>query len=105
MRHHNADHDQGHSKLVGVGGSGHKKQPHKGDPTGEGHNGVAEHHRGHTMHHEHDTHDSVTHEPLTAHVFKNPMGGESHGYGHESYQRDGFLRNSGHKGAHRIGRK
>jgi hypothetical protein len=104
-RHHNADHDHAHSKLVGQAGMGHHKQPHGHSDGGPGDTGVADHHAGHTLKHEHDTHNAVTHEPLTAHVFKNPMGGESHGYGHESYQRHGFLRHSGHKGAHRIGHR
>lgn len=104
-RHHAADHGHGHSELAEKAGMGHAKKytPHpSGGPGDDGH---AEHHRGHVMKHEHDTHESVTHEPMTAHVFKNPMGGEKHGYGHNTYQHDGFLRNSGHKGAHRIGRK
>jgi hypothetical protein len=31
-------------------------------------------------------------------------GGGAHGFGHSVAQRDGFLRNSGMKGAHRLGR-
>jgi len=105
VRHHNADHDQAHSKLVGQAGMGHKKQPHRGDSTGAGRTAVAEHHVGHVMKQEHSSHNAVTHEPLTAHVFRNPMGGDSHGYGHSSYQRHGFHRHSGHPGGHRIGHR
>jgi|SRR6516162_1004334 len=104
-RHHAAEHGQSHSHLAEKAGMGHAKQPHRGDPTGAGRLAVAEHHVGHVMKHEHDSHESVTHEPMTAHVFRNPMGGDSHGYGHSSYERHGFLRHSGHKGAHRIGHR
>ena len=93
------------SKLAELAGMGHKKQPHKGDDTDAGRNKVAEHHVGHVMKHEHDSHNAVTHEPMTAHVFRNPMGGDAHGYGHSSYEKHGFLRHSGHKWAHRIGHR
>lgn len=35
--------------------------------------------------------------------FKQPMGGLSHGFGHDGEQKSGNLRLSGHKSAHRIG--
>lgn len=39
------------------------------------------------------------------HSFKPPATTEAHGYSHDSHQRDGFHRNSGHVGAHRIGKR
>jgi hypothetical protein len=52
--------------------------------------GMAEHHANHGG---------------PAHQFRPPAAGNAHGYGHTSGQRSGQLRNSGHDGAHRIGKK
>ncbi len=43
---------------------------------------------------------------MHAHAFtKHPQGAASHGYGHDHEQKMGHLRLSGHKSAHRIGKR
>lgn len=39
------------------------------------------------------------------HTFRHQNAPGAHGYGHSATQRSGALRNSGHSGAHRIGKR
>lgn len=85
----------------GVAGMHKTAMPHKDSPVtemstknvdGHGHtSGKAEHH-GHMG---------------PAYNFPNPSAGMSsaHGFGHTGEQKCGVLRNSGHKGAHRVGKR
>jgi len=76
-----------HTQLQGEG----KKNPPFGNIThGHANVGFAEHH---------------SHPKGEAHNFNPPAAGNAHGYGHSSGQKHGALRNSGHGGAHRIGKR
>jgi hypothetical protein len=54
-----------------------------------------------------DTGGAVHHPnfPSTAHKFAPPAAAGAHGFGHGAHQRSGPLRNSGVKGAHRVGKR
>ena len=43
--------------------------------------------------------------PSQGHAFKPPAAKGAHGFGHAAHVRSGPLRNSGHKGAHRVGKR
>jgi hypothetical protein len=43
--------------------------------------------------------------PAKGHQFKPPAATGAHGFGHPAHQRSGPLRNSGHKSAHRVGKR
>jgi hypothetical protein len=43
--------------------------------------------------------------PSKGHQFKPPAAAGAHGFGHGAHVRSGPLRNSGHKGAHRVGKR
>ncbi len=92
----------------GVAGMHNTEMHHKTweteDSKGHGKaSGKAEHHKGGFGKGESgDGEKDVMH----AHAFtKHPQGGSSHGYGHDHEQKLGHLRLSGHKSAHRIGRR
>jgi hypothetical protein len=40
-----------------------------------------------------------------AHQFPKPPAPGAHGFGHPAHTRSGPLRNSGHRGAHRVGKR
>ncbi len=92
----------------GVAGIHNKGMGHKTweteDSKGHGKaSGKAEHHKAGAGRGELDEGAS---EPLDHHVFsKHPQGASSHGYGHDHEQKMGHLRLSGHKSAHRIGKR
>jgi hypothetical protein len=48
-------------------------------------------------------HDAPRHTPGVSAFANRPKA--SHGFGHPAHARDGHLRNSGHSGAHRLGKK
>lgn len=95
------DHFEGEIKehfptKKGVAGIHAEAMPHKNSPIevhdegGHGHtSGKAEHLPG----------------LKEAHAFKPPTANMAHGYGHDGEKRKGFLRLSGHKQAHRIGKR
>jgi len=43
--------------------------------------------------------------PSKGHQFKPPAATGAHGFGHPAHTRSGPLRNSGHKSAHRVGKR
>lgn len=81
---------------------GEKPEPDKGtDTSPAGASG------DHQKHHEHGTNAEHHFFPGAGepHRFDRPMSKGAHGFGHNATQRSGALRNSGHSGAHRIGKR
>src|SRR5580704_6022858 len=55
-----------------------------------------------------DDSDGAVHHPTPpskGHAFKPPAATGAHGFGHPANRRSGPLRNSGHSGAHRVGKR
>lgn len=93
--HHGSGKGPRRTGLVSKGGAQHSSQPHKGDDTGAGHNGVAEHHRGHTM--------QGKHSPGGSGIFTHPFS--SNAWCFPKQTKSGVLRTSGHSGAHQVGKR
>jgi hypothetical protein len=123
-----------HSEMDGAGRKGHDESGHRaysehktpahpaGSHTQEGYisSGVAGH-PGEVMRMAHDggklvggDYGQKAHEPAVLKHEPGPagfpgmhagLGTKPHGYGHAAHQRSGVLRNSGHPGAHRIGKR
>jgi len=63
---------------------------------------------GFVEHYQHSSSAKANHHPPVegkAHTFKMATSREAHGYGHGPGQREGVFRNSGHKGAHMVGKR
>ncbi len=90
----------------GFAGNKATEMPHKNWETkesmGHGHaSGKAEHHMGDAGEQRDGKKDAIQ-----VHAFqKHPQGGSAHGYGHDHEMKVGHLRMSGHKSAHRIGKR
>ena len=83
--------ERGSELIEQPNGPGNHKQP-QGKSIEAGTTDVAEHHKGSTF-------------GGVAHSFKPPAANKAHGYGHSITERNGQMRLSGVKGAHRVGHR
>jgi len=63
---------------------------------------------GFLEHYQHGTSAKAAHHPPATgktHEFSKLPSSEAHGYGHSPAQRDGWLRSSGHRMGHRVGKR